>query len=470
MRTPLFGMILPYVPLAMGATLSLLSLMLIEKFPNGIFEDDVYFYFQIARNILETGRSTFDGIETTNGYHPLWMGILVLAGLPAKLLDAHNSLLFAFCFVLVSCATWALSLAYLRKEAMLLGAVLGLYCGLGMETPLASFLLIKVFDRVLKNESALVWVYLMVATRIDLVVAVLPLWFVVDRKEGRRLVAAALLAGFTVGAFNLALTGFPYSISAYIKARTMSRNPLSTLVNNFRGWGGLYRYSVLVLANSMIFYRVKRLARMWTPHEARTTWLLLTSANAFVVFHTLVSGIRDWHFAPSLLSLLYLWSRLELRSISMEDKSPTDPWLRWGMLAAAGAGIVLFCAYVALRSDDMKYSREFIADVRKAVPTGSTIYALDGAGYLGWMLHGHPRVIDGDGLVNSFEYYQSTYLPCELDAYFRQHSIDYYVKTSLGTPNCPTGCYCLPSGQSELLAASQSTRNFLAYRLYRVTR
>ncbi len=41
------------------------------------FADDAYFYFKIARNIVESGRVTFDGTTATNGFHPLWMGLLV---------------------------------------------------------------------------------------------------------------------------------------------------------------------------------------------------------------------------------------------------------------------------------------------------------------------------------------------------------------------------------------------------------
>ena len=45
-------------------------------FPNGIVEDDGYFYAKIAMNIGASGRSTFDGIHSTSGYHLAWGGIL----------------------------------------------------------------------------------------------------------------------------------------------------------------------------------------------------------------------------------------------------------------------------------------------------------------------------------------------------------------------------------------------------------
>jgi len=44
----------------------------------GLVPDDTFYYLQTARHIAAVGRSTFDGINPTNGYHPAWM--LVLSG------------------------------------------------------------------------------------------------------------------------------------------------------------------------------------------------------------------------------------------------------------------------------------------------------------------------------------------------------------------------------------------------------
>ncbi|MDO9303645.1 MAG: hypothetical protein Q7T89_19820 [Anaerolineales bacterium] len=48
------------------------------NFPNAWFmRDDAYYYFKVAQNITEGLGSTFDGINLTNGYHPLWMVICI---------------------------------------------------------------------------------------------------------------------------------------------------------------------------------------------------------------------------------------------------------------------------------------------------------------------------------------------------------------------------------------------------------
>lgn len=42
----------------------------------GFFEDDFFYYVQVAQNLAHHGISSFDGIHLTNGYHPLWLLVL----------------------------------------------------------------------------------------------------------------------------------------------------------------------------------------------------------------------------------------------------------------------------------------------------------------------------------------------------------------------------------------------------------
>jgi hypothetical protein len=48
-------------------------------------EDDFFYYAQAARNVVGLGSSTFDGMHLTNGYHPLWMLLLVVLTWLARL-------------------------------------------------------------------------------------------------------------------------------------------------------------------------------------------------------------------------------------------------------------------------------------------------------------------------------------------------------------------------------------------------
>jgi hypothetical protein len=39
--------------------------------------DDSFYYFKVAQNVVDGYGSTFDRIHPTNGYHPLWLGVLL---------------------------------------------------------------------------------------------------------------------------------------------------------------------------------------------------------------------------------------------------------------------------------------------------------------------------------------------------------------------------------------------------------
>ncbi len=63
------------------ATVTLAWVVLIlawEEAPFTLTFDDAYYYLAIARNLVDGHGSTFDQINLTNGYHPLWLAISTL--------------------------------------------------------------------------------------------------------------------------------------------------------------------------------------------------------------------------------------------------------------------------------------------------------------------------------------------------------------------------------------------------------
>lgn len=70
---------------AAGLTAGVALLAVVVWWTDGPFAltfDDAYYYFEVAQRIADEGESTFDGMNRTNGYHPLWM---VVAVIPFKL-------------------------------------------------------------------------------------------------------------------------------------------------------------------------------------------------------------------------------------------------------------------------------------------------------------------------------------------------------------------------------------------------
>ena len=64
------------VLLGVAAAVTLVWLVVVlvwRDAPFALTFDDAFYYFGIARNVAHGHGSTFDGIDPTNGYHPLWM-------------------------------------------------------------------------------------------------------------------------------------------------------------------------------------------------------------------------------------------------------------------------------------------------------------------------------------------------------------------------------------------------------------
>ena len=68
------------------------------------FSDDLFYYLQVARHVLDQGRSSFDGLTLTNGYHPLWMAIILVLG---KLCGGLNEVFFGWFRVLLGVLSMA---------------------------------------------------------------------------------------------------------------------------------------------------------------------------------------------------------------------------------------------------------------------------------------------------------------------------------------------------------------------------
>jgi hypothetical protein len=75
--------------------------------------DDAYYYFQIARNLVRSGRASFDGETLTNGFHPLWL--LCVAAVHASTADPERAVHLALSLsALFGTATCGLVYAILR--------------------------------------------------------------------------------------------------------------------------------------------------------------------------------------------------------------------------------------------------------------------------------------------------------------------------------------------------------------------
>ena len=127
--------------------------------------DDAFYYFKIAQNIAAGHGSTFDGLHPTNGYHPLWMGLLIplFRALPGRLEMLVHLVLALQAFLDVGTAACIYLLARtifsLRRWAVLASALYlfnpntVFYQINGMETALSTLLMVIVLYLYLRFDG-----------------------------------------------------------------------------------------------------------------------------------------------------------------------------------------------------------------------------------------------------------------------------------------------------------------------------
>jgi hypothetical protein len=196
------------------------------------FVDDAYYYLLVARNWLTKGPSTFDGVRLTNGYHPLWMGIVVLQ---YKLFS--QSLLMTRCLeYLFGVTALAASLLVFRLQGLLTNLLftIGFFVLLarialnGMETSvfaccfcLLAYSLTRSSDRSVR-QGVLdgIFAALTIAARLDAAVFVIPYVLFATNSRARKTTALALVSalGLIYMSINHHYFGLSMPVSGEVKS------------------------------------------------------------------------------------------------------------------------------------------------------------------------------------------------------------------------------------------------------------
>lgn len=280
-------------------------------------EDDGYYYTVIARNIAHSGVSTFDGQTLTNGYHPLWLLLLVVQDLT---LGSSPYVTVLLELILTTAGLWFFTASF-RTDSVLFRITFAVAFALlawpmiekGMEVSLLIFALglftrMAVERRQGKNNAVALGLatVLCIAARIDVAVFVLPTLLLVSGSLRRALPALipVVIAGALYAGANLWVFGLPLPISGSIKSLgglQLNQALIDQVASYWRGPAKLKESVVFLnsfIGRSVLFFVVSGLALAVARREWKSWPLLLGYLIGFGLFSVKISAFSSWVVWP----------------------------------------------------------------------------------------------------------------------------------------------------------------------------
>ncbi len=442
---------LPLFVVGVGFVASIcLAFAPIEFLLMNLVPDDSFYYFQIARNIVEGNGSTFDGMNPTNGYHPLWLLTLLpifsgfSTGAVMDLAPIHVALVTS---AVLSALTGIVLIAIARRytRSMWVGAAavalwtlnpFTLYEMLnGLETPLSVFLVALFILAVLRASEQMTWQRLvfagviggfMMLARLDNVLyfVMFLFWLLYDRgvREG-------FLLSLRVG-IPATIVVAPWLIWNYLTFGMLftSASAATTLVNHalivqdhgpsiFQKFKAVFfmtdytlRQIAITLGAPSILFVLFGASLGWLAHSKDSMraflaripveWFLFGGfILIFIVNASVRWSPREWYFVPLGL-FVSMWAAWFVEELRKDRKLPKNITILVSLLVVS-----LF--YVNW-SKNLTNPDDIPPDMLRTalwmnenLPQGTVVGAFN-AGIMGYF--SSLRVVNLDGLVNNRGY------------------------------------------------------------------
>lgn len=463
-------------PLALIAACLLLALLFsMAGMPRivSIVPDDAAYYFGIARHAAAGDGLTFDGINRTNGFQPLWLCVLT-AGFAAH--DGSPETMFRVGLVLQAAllAAAGLSLAGVWRAVHSPGAALAagaVYLAFvlvpaanGMESAvlvlcLALLLRFACGSRAFDGSSVRrafafgALLGLAILARLDMIflaVSIAALSLVPSGAAGetagarwRRLLSIAAGAAVPVApylAFNRASFGAVMPVSGAIKssfpAVALSGESLMFIGKAAAG-------SIVLAAIYLAWWIARRPGASDGRGRYRRALAALAAACLLHFIHTILFmrwAVFEWHFIPYVLFAALLAAEVaeEVLARARASRRPL-------VAAVAAAAILAAGAFSTFRILDRSPERVWqVAAYRAALwaraeTSPGDVFAMKDAGTFGYF--SERSVINLDGVVNEIAF-QDTLREGRLGPYLRRHGVRYVVQHAVwDRPDVVAGTY-----------------------------
>jgi hypothetical protein len=433
--------------------------------PNALIPDDGYFYAQIAYNLGTLGRSTFDGIHTTSGYHLAWGFMLGAVSRAAALFTLDKvAHLFGQCALVAFITAATVSRFFhgglARLAAAIFLAVSCCFTEMVIVTPVLLALLSRAMDEPAsfgRGRSDLLLLAALPLIRVDLVVVSLAFAAAKclrDRRLAARMACASLLGAAVESAVMRILFGSFVSVSALLKTQSLL-SPAAILehvrFNTISSPGLMARLATTLLLGALATSRLR-------SRGLRDCALVVLPLASFFLLHFFLSLLRDWYQVPYQIGFLFIVAR---------NLKPGELVSRLSMAAVA----LLWLAYPLATNlrfgADQIAAAGFVAGLKSYVPRDAPIFQFDGSGYVGYFAE--RNVIDGDGLVNDYAYARRL-TNGTLGSYLDEERVCYFITdTRRGENLIDVGGLVVKLSEAELVSGIDA-RSFTwgAFKLYRL--
>lgn len=430
--------------------------------------DDASYYMTIARNIALGKGPTFDGIHRTNGFHPLWLVMLVplflLHGPPEtmiRLVALLQTILLGIAYlVFLRTQVRLFSLSAAALSAVLFVPLVFLPSINGMESAVLILALVVLYDygsRIVQSKFdwrrvALLGVIVgfVLLARLDMIFIPLALLgcsirYVLVRETRSRAVAMIAVCGLATS-----VVVAPYVAFSYWKFGMVT--PISGALKSSFPHIVLSQYNLTKVASigaaNLVFAAAALARALWSingvahaPNRsssqfhgtATTVFAWVVALHFLFVVFFIKEGAFGWYFVPYRLFAVVLVSGLLDRAVRL-----TVIVSRPALYAVATA---ILCVGLVVKDQTRDtfprngdwHTPAYDAAVwaREHTPSDA-VFAMSDCGHFAFF--SLRRVINLDGLVNNMDF-QRTLAQHHLGRYLRENHVDFLVQHAIHSRN-----------------------------------
>ncbi len=418
--------------------------------------DDAYFYVKIARNLSLGLGSTFDGVNPTNGYHPLYLLLLAAISYIKPLVGLGGiQVVFVVDVILMALGLFLFDQVmkkykidcYLRTTAALIAAFVLGHLNYGMEPklliPLFWLLCLLVFKGVESRKNIFYFFIgiaaaLVILTRLDTVIVVcfcFTLLLIQELQEQKLTIRQMFLRTLALCLPVVCLVGLYLFINKYYFGH------FGTVSSHLKlAWPGVFRYHWLNTAepHQLIRYAFSPLCAIlflgYTFLFARTkfdrTYIMPLSIALYVVSYSILIFslskivVFSNYLALSIAGALFLMVLMLDAARNNRTDTKITLFSKWCTFLLIPALLIFSYA----RGESVLTKECIVCEcLDRTLPKDAVLY-WPGAdsGLSGYLSDIH--IINGDGLVNSWEYLE--YLESGRLLEFLKRSQVEYIYTS----------------------------------------